>query len=79
VLTKWVYIGRSHHEPEHPLCFLCIPSLPNHTLILDKYQKAKLGHFGSALDLNDWGCPRCKKTVTLKADDPVSSKYEQAL
>jgi|SRR5687768_7656153 hypothetical protein len=37
------------------------------------YQKAKLGRTGNMLDLNDWGCPRCKKTVTLKTDDLVPS------
>ncbi len=37
------------------------------------YQKAKLGRFGNRLDLDDWGCPRCKKTVTLKTDDLVSA------
>ena len=36
------------------------------------YQKAKLGRFGNKLDLNDWGCPRCKKTVTLKTDDLIT-------
>lgn len=29
------------------------------------YRKAKLGRFGNSLDLHDWGCVRCKKTVTL--------------
>ena len=29
------------------------------------YRKAKLGRTGTSLDLNDWGCPRCNKTVTL--------------
>jgi len=29
------------------------------------YRKAKLGRTGASLDLNDWGCPRCKQTVTL--------------
>ena len=33
------------------------------------YQKAKLARFGHQLNLDDWGCPRCKKTVTLKIDD----------
>lgn len=33
------------------------------------YQKAKLGRFGNKLNLDDWGCPRCKKTITLKTDD----------
>ena len=32
------------------------------------YQKAKLGRFGNTLDLRDWGCPRCKKTVTLNTE-----------
>lgn len=32
------------------------------------YQKAKLGRFGNTLDLQDWGCSRCKKTVTLNTD-----------
>ena len=43
------------------------------------YQKAKLGRFGNALDLHDWGCPRCKKTVTLKTDDLVPSERAPAL
>ena len=38
------------------------------------YQKAKLGRFGNTLDLDDWGCPRCKKTVTLKIDDLVTDE-----
>jgi rubrerythrin len=42
------------------------------------YQKAKLGRFGNALDLNDWGCPRCKKTVTLKTDDLMRCECEAA-
>ena len=29
------------------------------------YRKAKLGRTGASLDVNDWGCPRCNKTVTL--------------
>lgn len=37
------------------------------------YQKAKLARFGHTLDLNDWGCPRCKKTITLRTDDLVSA------
>jgi hypothetical protein len=32
------------------------------------YRKAKLGRFGNHLDLQDWGCTRCKKTVTLNTD-----------
>jgi hypothetical protein len=32
------------------------------------YRKAKLGRFGNTLDLRDWGCVRCKKTVTLNTD-----------
>jgi hypothetical protein len=43
------------------------------------YRKAKLGRFGSTLDLHDWGCSRCKKTVTLNTEQflrsvPTSSK-----
>ena len=37
------------------------------------YQKAKLGRFGNTLDLRDWGCPRCKKTVTLNTDGILST------
>lgn len=33
------------------------------------YQKARLGRFGHTLNLNDWGCSRCKKMVTLNTDD----------
>ena len=40
------------------------------------YQKAKLGRFGNMLDLHDWGCPHCKKTVTLKTDDLVPAEHE---
>jgi endogenous inhibitor of DNA gyrase (YacG/DUF329 family) len=43
------------------------------------YQKAKLGRFGNTLDLHDWGCPRCKKTVTLKTDDLVPSEHDSAV
>jgi hypothetical protein len=32
------------------------------------YRKAKLGRFGNTLDLQDWGCVRCKKTVTLNTE-----------
>jgi len=32
------------------------------------YQKAKLGRFGNTLDLMDWGCSRCRKTVTLNIE-----------
>lgn len=32
------------------------------------YRKAKLGRTGTSLDLKDWGCPRCKKTVTLNTE-----------
>ena len=38
------------------------------------YQKAKLSRFGNKLDLDDWGCPRCKKTVTLRTDDLVPTE-----
>ena len=41
------------------------------------YQKAKLGRFGNTLDLNDWGCPRCKKTVTLKTDDLIPGEAKE--
>ena len=40
------------------------------------YQKAKLGRFGGTIDLNDWGCPRCKKTVTMRIDDLVPARPE---
>jgi len=36
------------------------------------YRKAKLGRFGNTLDLHDWGCARCKKTVTLHAESFLS-------
>jgi hypothetical protein len=32
------------------------------------YRKAKLGRFGNTLDLHDWGCSRCRKTVTLNTE-----------
>jgi hypothetical protein len=32
------------------------------------YRKAKLHRTGTSLDLNDWGCPRCKQTVTLTTE-----------
>jgi hypothetical protein len=57
----WRIIDETHHFP----CPLCQQPL---------YQKAKLGRFGHTLDLNDWGCPRCKKTVTLKTDDLVATE-----
>ena len=62
-------IGGSLTRPTFP-CPLCQQPL---------YQKAKLGRFGNTLDLNDWGCPRCKKTVTLRTDDLVATKYKLAL
>jgi hypothetical protein len=37
------------------------------------YRKAKLGRFGNTLDLRDWGCSRCKKTVTLNTDGLFST------
>jgi hypothetical protein len=37
------------------------------------YRKAKLGRFGNTLDLNDWGCTRCKKTVTLNTAGLLST------
>lgn len=60
----WRIFDDSRHFP----CPLCQQPL---------YQKAKLGRFGNTLDLNDWGCPRCKKTVTLRIDDLVSTKSLQ--
>jgi hypothetical protein len=38
------------------------------------YQKAKLGRFGTSLDLTEWGCPRCKNTIhtNLSVDVPTS-------
>jgi hypothetical protein len=36
------------------------------------YRKAKLGRFGNSLDLHDWGCVRCKKTVTLNTEGLLS-------
>ncbi|WP_447600232.1 hypothetical protein [Nitrospira sp. Nam80] len=36
------------------------------------YRKAKLGRFGNSLDLHDWGCVRCKKTVTVNTAGLVS-------
>ena len=40
------------------------------------YQKAKLGCFGTSLDLTEWGCPRCKNTIHtdggLSVDVPTS-------
>ena len=32
------------------------------------YRKAKWGRTRLHLDLKDWGCPRCKKTVTLNTE-----------
>jgi hypothetical protein len=32
------------------------------------YRKAKLARYGHTLDLQDWGCPRCKKPVTTNTD-----------
>ena len=55
----WRIVDETHIFP----CPLCHQPL---------YQKAKLGRFGNALDLTDWGCPRCKKTVTLNTGDLVS-------
>lgn len=52
----WRVIDDTRHFP----CPLCQQPL---------YQKAKLARFGNTIDLNDWGCPRCKKTVTLRTDD----------
>ena len=57
----WRIIDETHHFP----CPMCQQPL---------YQKAKLGRFGNALDLNDWGCPRCKKTVTLRTDDLLTKE-----
>lgn len=37
------------------------------------YRKAKLGRYGTSLDLKDWGCARCKKTVTLNTDGLLSN------
>jgi hypothetical protein len=47
---------RIYHESQIFPCPACQQPL---------YQKAKLGRFGNTLDLTDWGCSRCKKTVTL--------------
>ena len=35
------------------------------------YQKAKLGRLGSTIDLDDWGCSGCQKTITLRTDELV--------
>ena len=32
------------------------------------YRKAKLGRTGASLDVNDWGCPGCNKTVTFNPE-----------
>jgi hypothetical protein len=37
------------------------------------YRKAKLARLGHTLDLRDWGCSRCKKTVTLNTDGLLST------
>jgi hypothetical protein len=37
------------------------------------YRKAKLGRFGNSLDLHDWGCTRCKKTVTLNTESVLAT------
>jgi hypothetical protein len=40
------------------------------------YQKAKLGRFGNTLDLQDWGCSRCRKTVTLNTEGLQSTMHQ---
>ena len=57
----WRIVEDRRHFP----CPLCQQPL---------YQKAKFNRFGNTLDLNDWGCPRCKKTVTLKTDDLLTTE-----
>lgn len=42
------------------------------------YRKAKLGRFGNTLDLHDWGCPRCKKTVTLNTESFLPTVRESS-
>ena len=37
------------------------------------YRKAKLGRFGNTLDLQNWGCPRCKKPVNFNSENLVST------
>lgn len=39
------------------------------------YRKAKLGRFGHTLDLADWGCSRCRKTVTLNTEGLISTSH----
>ena len=43
------------------------------------YRKAKLGRFGNTLDLNDWGCSRCKKTVSLNTEGLQSTASDRPL
>lgn len=58
----WRIVDEGHVFP----CPVCYQPL---------YQKAKLGRFGNVLDLRDWGCARCKKTVTLNTDGLLSTGY----
>lgn len=37
------------------------------------FRKAKLGRRGKCLDLKDWGCPECNRTMTVPADGERSA------